>query len=486
LKILIASPEAVPYIKTGGLADVAGALSRQYREMGEEAFLIIPLYRAILDNYPSLKDTGIRIRVPVGNSLKEGTLFTDGKSAYFIKCDEFFNRDELYGTPNGDYNDNASRFIFFSRGVLEACRQLIFSPDIIHCHDWQTGLIPLYLRTLYKNSPLFLKTASIMTIHNLGYQGLFSSSEMPLTGLGWDFFTSEGIEFFGNMSFLKAGIVSADALTTVSKTYAQEILGREHGFQLEGVINSRVNVLHGIINGIDYHEWDPAKDSFLPENFSVQNLKGKTTCKQKLINTVSLDNTNRPLFGIVGRFCEQKGFDLVLSSADALVSLGVNLVILGKGDAAYQSGLSDASKRHKGRVSVTIGLHERLAHLIYAGSDFFLMPSHYEPCGLGQLISLRYGTIPVARKTGGLSDTIRDYNHLEAQGTGFLFSDYTPAALQDCVKRALCVYMDHSRMKKLLINSMKQDFSWNASADKYIKLYKSVLQIRKAQVIGRK
>ena len=476
MKILIASPEAVPYAKTGGLADVAGSLVKEYRAMKKEAYVILPLYRKIREGNIHLKNTNLKIKVPVGDRRVEGEIFSSQPSAYFIRCDEFFDREELYGTPWGDFFDNASRFVFFSRGVLEACKALNIRPDVIHCNDWQTSLIPLYLKKLYKGDNFFKNTASLLTIHNLGYQGLFPASEMPLTGLEWDLFSPEGIEFYGKVNFLKAGLISADVLTTVSSSYAREILRKEFGFGLEGVLKNREKDLYGVINGIDYDEWDPSRDIYIPEKFNLDSLQGKTECKENLVKEASLDKVDRPLVGMVGRLSAQKGLDLVLQSIEELMSLGVNLIILGKGDEEFHTGFLQAAKRHRERISVTIGFEEPLAHKIYAGSDFFLIPSRYEPCGLGQLISMRYGSIPVGRSTGGLADTIQDFSPLISKGTGFLFSDYTSSAMQDAIKRALCVYTDRDKLKKMILSAMNMDFSWKSSAERYIELYKHAME----------
>jgi starch synthase len=481
MKILIATPEAVPYAKTGGLADVAGTLLKEYRGMNKEAYCILPLYKSIKKRDTTLRNTGLKIKVPVGKREIEGGLFQNRSSAYFIDCGEFFDREELYGTPQGDYHDNASRFIFFSRGVLETCRTLNFKPDVIHCNDWQTGLIPLYLKTIYFDT-FFKDTASLLTIHNLGYQGLFSASEMHLTGLGWELFTPEGIEFYGDISFLKAGLISADVLTTVSNTYAKEILQKEFGFGLEGVLQKRAKDLYGVINGIDYNEWNPSRDEFIPKKFSTDDLQGRAECKRRLVKEASLDKVDRPLIGMVGRLSAQKGLGLVLQSLEELVALGVNLVLLGKGDELFHIGFSEAAQKYKRRVSVTIGFEETLAHRIYAGSDFFLIPSQYEPCGLGQLISMRYGSIPIGRKTGGIADTVQDYNPLVSKGTGFLFYDFTPSAMQDVIKRALCLYTDKDKMQKVIRDAMKMDFSWKRSAERYIELYNNAVKKRKGLV----
>ncbi len=485
MKILIATPEAVPFVKTGGLADVAGTLWKEYKDIKEEAYIILPLYKKIKEGQSPPGDTGVKIKVPVGDRVIEGRIFSNQSSSYFIRCDEFFDRQELYGTPKGDYIDNASRFIFFSRGVLETCKALNLKPDVIHCNDWQTGLVPLYLKTIYRTDKFFKNTATILTIHNLGYQGLFQSSEMPITNLGWELFNPEGIEFYGKVNFLKAGIISADILNTVSNTYAKEILNKEFGFGLDGVLQMRERDLYGVINGIDYKEWDPSSDEFITVNYSHNDISGKSLCKKELMQSLfgPLDDINVeriPLLGMVGRLSAQKGLDLVLNSIDELLSFGVKVVILGKGDEVFQKSFSEVAKKYKGKVSVTIGFEETLAHRIYAGSDFFLMPSRYEPCGLGQLIALRYGCIPIARRTGGPVDTIQDYEPMTLKGTGFLFSDYTPSAMQDAVKRALCVYTDRDKRHKMVLNGMKMDFSWKKSAERYIELYRVAVKKRMA------
>jgi starch synthase len=478
MKILIASSEAVPYVKTGGLADVIGALSKEYHKMKKDVHIILPLYKKIKESSELLKDTKVKIKVPLGSKIIEGKILTDQSSKYFfIACDEFFDRKELYGTSQGDYSDNASRFIFFSRGVLEACKVLRFKPDIIHCNDWQTGLIPLYLKTIYASDRFFNNTATVLTIHNLGYQGLFPASVMPIIGLGLEFFRPERIEFYGNVNFLKAGIVYSDILNTVSYTYSKEILSKEFGFGLDGVLRSRVRDLYGVINGIDYEEWDPLKDKFIYANYSYNDISAKMECKKELMQLLFKTSKNlhpeqKPLMSMVGRLSSQKGPDLVIQSVDEITSFGVNLIVLGKGEELFQRKFLEVGRRYKNNVSAIIGFEESLAHKIYAGSDFFMMPSRYEPCGLGQLIASRYGCIPIARKTGGPADTINDFEPMTLKGTGFLFSDYAPSSLVDAVKRALCVYTDAGKMHKIIISGMKMDFSWRKSAKKYIELYR--------------
>lgn len=475
MKILIASSEAVPYVKTGGLADVAGALLRELRKKNEKALLVLPLYAAIKSKY-KLHATGKSITVRMGNGAYTGRIFASSKDenpeAYFIECDELYGRPELYGTSAGDYPDNAIRFIFFSRAVLELCLAMRIKPDVIHCNDWQTALVPLYLKTLYKDNAHFAKTATLFTVHNLGYQGIFDASALLSAGFGREYFIPERLEFYGKLNLMKAGLLYADLINTVSDTYAREIQQVEYGFGLDGVLRKRAHELSGIINGIDYEEWDPKQDMFIPSHYSVDELKGKARCRKTLCQKASFVSEKLPIGAIVSRLSSQKGIELVLSSLEALLAMGLNLIVLGKGEDEYERLSQKAAETYKGRIFVNIGFEERLAHLIYAGADFFLMPSQYEPCGLGQLIAMKYGTVPIARKTGGLADTIQDYDHMTYTGTGFLFRDYSAYAMQDAVKRALCVFRDKANMKKLVCNIMKNDFPWSKSSDKYLELYR--------------
>ncbi|GAB4414741.1 MAG: glycogen synthase GlgA [Thermodesulfovibrionales bacterium] len=470
MKILISTSEAIPFVKTGGLADVTGALLKEYRKMDVDAYLVLPLYSAIRDAY-YLTDTGRRLTVPVGDRRYNSRIWSYGSEVYLIECNEFFERPELYGTPEGDYPDNAARFTFYCRAVLEACMAVGIRPDVIHCNDWQTGLIPLYLRTIY-NTEFFSRTATIMTIHNLGYQGLFNVSDFPLTGLGWEWFNPEGVEFYGKVNLLKAGLIASDIITTVSPTYAREILTDEYGFGLDGVLRKRSSDLFGVINGIDNEEWNPARDRSIPANYNLSDISGKAICRKALIDECSLSkNKDAPLIALIGRLSSQKGLDILLESVDDIVSMGARLIVLGKGDEHYHRGILGAAERYKGRVYARVGYDEAFARRIYAGSDIFLMPSRYEPCGLGQLIAMRYGTIPVARKTGGLADTIIDYNPLKGDGTGFLFEDYKASALRECLRSALSVFVDKRRWKMMVTNAMKIDFSWESSAKRYMELY---------------
>jgi starch synthase len=479
MKVLIATPEAVPYAKTGGLADVTGALLKQLRQRGVDASLVLPLYGGSRKNFP-LQRAGKSLTVVMGGRPIEASIWTSGKSsrpqAYFIECEPLFGRSELYGSAEGDYADNALRFAFFSRAVLEMCCAMDIRPDVIHCNEWQTAMIPVYLRKFYTDRCSLNATAVLFTIHNLGYQGIFPSSELRVTGLGEDYLTPERLEFYGKINFMKGGLIFSDLINTVSPNYAREILEREDGFGLDGVLRQRREDISGVINGVDYGEWNPAADPLLPARYSASDLSGKRKCKEALLAEAGLSDARRPLLGIVSRLSSQKGLDLLVDAADELIALGVNVALVGKGEDHYQRLLEDVSARHGGRVFVKIGFEERIAHLIYAASDFFLMPSRYEPCGIGQLIAMRYGAIPVARKTGGLPDTVEEYDPSAGKGTGFLFSEYSPAALLDAVKRALEVFRDKKRMRRIIATAMKADFSAGRSAEEYLDLYRKAVE----------
>ena len=473
MKALLASPEAAPYAKTGGLADVAGALLAELVKRKVEALLVMPFHRTVKERF-SPEDTGKSIKIKIGAKTHEGRILKD-KNTVFLKCDEFYDRAELYGTPEGDYPDNARRFIFLCKGALEAAKALGFKPDIVHCHDWQAALIPLYLKTVYSKDPFFAGVKSVMTIHNLGYQGIFPPEALSLAGLGPELFTPEGVEFYGNVNFLKAGLVSADMITTVSPTYAREILEPENGFGLDGVLRSRSERLRGILNGIDEKEWDPATDKALPSNFWAMDLSGKTECRKKLVSECGLkDGRGALTASFVGRLSSQKGVDAIIGAAPRILSMGVNIVFLGKGDEAYQKALEKFTGDNKGRVFARIGFDEEFSHLVYAGSDLFMMPSRYEPCGLGQMIALRYGTPPVAARTGGLADTITDYDPFSGKGNGFLFEGATPSSLAQAMKLAVCAFSVPKRREALVKSGMRAGFTWKKAVLGYTGIYKEL------------
>ena len=479
MKILIATSEAIPFIKTGGLADVTGTLVDELNGSGIRAAIILPFYRKIRQNAQNynIRPLGIDIKIPLGSKTETAGLWKGetpgGAPAYFIENDKFYDRDDIYGTSGGDFPDNVYRFTFFNRAVCEAINTLGLTFDIIHCNDWQTGLIPVYIKTLYRDA--FRKTATIITIHNLGFQGLFSSADMPITGLGWELFNSERLEFYGKINFLKGGILFADLINTVSSNYAKEILTKDYGCGLDGVLKTRNRDIYGIINGINYKEWNPGEDRLIPAYYSRNDLSGKEQCKKTLLRTCGLPAGNALLIGLVTRFSSQKGLALVAEASAEIINSGINVIMLGKGDDSLQNTFLSLGKKFSKQMSVTIGFDNVFAHKIYAGSDVFLMPSSYEPCGLGQLIALRYGTIPVVRKTGGLVDTIKEYNSSEGSGTGFLFDRYSSDALISAIKRAQGFFRKKQHWLKIQKNAMSQDFSWHKSAKQYISLYKKTL-----------
>lgn len=485
IDVIIVSPEAVPFAKTGGLADVAGALPIALKKLGCRASLFIPFYRQVAERGGLRLDaTGIEVAVPLGRRLIKAHVLrssSSGVPVYFIKRDELYDRCYLYGTPEGDYFDNLERFAFFSRAVLETIKALGLKPDVIHCNDWQTGLIPAYLHDAYKDDHYFLQTASVFTIHNIAYQGIFGSDLFEYTGLGYQLYNPEGVEYWGKINLLKAGIVYSDVINTVSEAYSREIQTPEYGNGLEGLLKKRKNDLYGVVNGVDYDEWNPKTDKYLVANYSPDRVKKKAECKRKILAEFKLKlKPEAPLIGIISRLAAQKGFDILAEAMDELMKLNAGFVILGSGDRKYQLLIEEFAIRYPKKVGVKIGYDNGLAHAIEAGCDFFLMPSKYEPCGLNQIYSLKYGTIPIVRATGGLDDTVRDYKG--SAGTGFKFKEYSADALVEKVKEALAVYDDKRAWEALQKRAMFEDFSWEHSAQKYIELYNAAALKRKQTI----
>ena len=475
LRLLLISSEVEPFAKTGGLADVAGALPQALATLGHDVRVLMPKYRGV-ERHGTLRTAVPRVRVPVGDRTTEGALL-EGRlghavPVYFLAHDHYYDRPALYGTGQGDYLDNCERFIFFCRGALEALRALGWTPHVIHANDWQSGLVPVYLETLYKDDPALGEVGTLFTIHNLAYQGVFWHFDMPLTGLGWDLFTPAGLEFYGKLNFLKGGLVFADVLNTVSKTYAQEIQTAEFGCGLEGVLQYRRADLHGVVNGIDVAAWDPATDRDLTKPYSAEDLAGKAACKQALAQELGIEADGAPIIGIVSRLAAQKGLDLVLEALPELVEAGFELVLLGAGEPGLETAFGQAARASRGRIAIRTGFDGALARRIYAGADMFLMPSRYEPCGLGQMISMRYGTIPIVRRTGGLADTVVEARPARRTGTGFGFAEPTARALLEAATRALAAYREPALWRQLQRNAMAQDFSWPASAREYVALYR--------------
>ena len=475
LRLLLISSEVEPFAKTGGLADVAGALPQALATLGHDVRVLMPKYRGV-ERHGTLRTAVPRVRVPIGDRTTEGALLEGrlGRAVpvYFLAHDHYYDRPALYGTGQGDYLDNCERFIFFCRGALEALRALGWTPHVIHANDWQSGLVPVYLETLYKDDPALGEVGTLFTIHNLAYQGVFWHFDMPLTGLGWDLFTPAGLEFYGKLNFLKGGLVFADVLNTVSKTYAQEIQTAEFGCGLEGVLQYRRADLHGVVNGIDVAAWDPATDRDLTKPYSAEDLAGKAACKQALAQELGIEADGAPIIGIVSRLAAQKGLDLVLEALPELVDAGFELALLGAGEPGLETAFGEAARASRGRIAIRTGFDNALARRIYAGADMFLMPSRYEPCGLGQMISMRYGTIPIVRRTGGLADTVVEARPARRTGTGFGFAEPTARALLEAATRALAAYREPALWRQLQRNAMAQDFSWPASAREYVALYR--------------
>lgn len=480
MKIVFVTPEATPFAKTGGLADVSGALPKALAQLGHEVILILPKYRRIQEkNWGGVKIDPL-LRVPISSRVESAEVYRLNGVPHFkvllIRKDCYYDRDELYGTPAGDFEDNAERFTFFSRAAVEAVLTLDLQPDIIHCNDWQTGLVPVYQKTLYRYASPLASAATIFTIHNIGYQGLFWHYDMHLTNLGWELFTPQALEFYGRLNFLKGGIVFADAVTTVSRKYMEEIQTKEFGAGLDGVLRDRQGALYGILNGVDYQEWSPEVDPFIKQRYSASDLRGKTECKVDLQEHFGLPvDLEIPLFGMISRLTEQKGFDLIASCFDAIMDLGIQLVILGTGEEKYHEMFRAFQRKYPRQLGLKIAFDDALAHKIEAGADGYLMPSRYEPCGLNQIYSLRYGTVPVVRAVGGLDDTIEDYDPLTGAGNGFKFSGYHPEELLAALGRALQVFQNKEQWQNLMRQGMKADFSWEKSAQCYAQVYQEVL-----------
>jgi starch synthase len=490
LNIVIAASEAVPYAKTGGLADVAGALPVELVKLGHRVTLVLPGYRNLWAGH-RFRQISKRFRIPIGGipieaSLEEELVTIAGAchplKVLAVRCDSFFDRPGLYQDRDGDYPDNLDRFVLFSRAVIEAIDILSERPDevadILHLHDWQTALCAVYLRTIAKEQRRgHLKT--LLTLHNIGYQGIFPGAQFSKTGLDQTLFTPNALEFYGSVNCLKGGIVFSDAVSTVSETYAQEILTAEFGCGLEGVLAGRPGIVQGITNGIDCAAWNPEADPYLPAHFGVRDLSGKRVCKQAVQRQLGLPHHDVPLLAVIGRLTPQKGFDLFLETISELVALDVQIAVLGTGDQNLERQFLLAKSRYPNQVGVTIGFSEELAHRIEAGADMLVMPSRYEPCGLSQLYSLRYGTVPIVRRTGGLADTIVPFKPVTAQAgvaTGFHFIDPSPEALLTALLLAIQVYGDRAQWERLIRAGMNTDVSWTRATKQYIQLYEMLLK----------
>ncbi len=494
MNILFATTEATPFAKTGGLGDVCGALPRELSLLGHNPVVILPAFPQARNAGVPIEPTGVSVRVPIGQKHVDGhflrsTLPGSDVPVYLLEQSDYYDRPQLYREEGEDYKDNCERFVFFCRAALEAIPLLGLEIDIVHCHDWCAGLIPAYVKTLLANRKPFNRLATLLTIHNLAYQGNFWHWDMALTGLDWKYFNWRQMEYYGNLSFLKTGIVFADMLSTVSPTYAKEIMSVPLGCGLEGALQHRADDLVGIINGVDYEQWNPATDRYLGENrFTVDTfVAGKAACKADLQRRLGLpEQPDVPLIAAVGRLVDQKGFDLMVRVMKQWAAQrDAQWVILGAGEPRYHQVLSDLAKEHPDKVAVRLEFSDELAHRIEAGADIFAMPSQYEPCGLNQLYSLKYGTVPVVRATGGLIDTVVDANdHAIADGTatGFAFDDYTSLELAGALDRACRAYEDQDLWRQLVETGMQQDWSWAHSADQYGVLYERTLSRVSAEV----
>ncbi|MBI1747166.1 MAG: glycogen synthase GlgA [Acidobacteria bacterium] len=493
LKILLVAAEAVPFAKVGGLGDVVGALPPALQELGAEARLCLPSYQLIDNEKFNIQrsQTVPVFTVPMGPRTAEVTLYqgaspqNDQVKVYLIGNNYYFGRDGIYDDPRSrsGYWDNGERYAFFMKAVLPALKALNWKPDIIHCHDHQTALVPAFLRSHYWNDPFFQNTATIFTIHNLAYQGIYDSEILSV--LGFDpgvFYPTSPYEFYGKVNFMKLGIYFADLITTVSARYAQEIQTTyEFGMGLEGILRARSQDLYGILNGVDYSVWNPETDRLIARHYSAQDLAGKRDNKLALLKEARLSLAEeQPLIGIVSRLVNQKGFDLIAEKIEAILALGVKLVVLGSGQSNYHDLFSRMAQIFPKQMSVFFTHDDRLAHMIEAGSDMFLMPSRYEPCGLNQMYSLRYGTIPIVRSTGGLADTVTEYNPNSDNGNGFCFYDYNAHDLYEAVRRAVQLFhADKAAWTRLMRRAMAEDYSWVLSAKKYIEVYEKARSRRR-------
>jgi starch synthase len=466
MKILMVASEAAPFAKTGGLADVVGSLPAALKALGHEVAVLLPRYATVdLKNARRVYDS-LPIWLPPRRYDTSLYLVERETPFYFLDYPPLYDRPGLYGEEGVDYPDNHIRFAVLGQAALEFCRR-VWRPDILHAHDWQAGLAPAYLRTVYGNDPTFLGMRSLFTIHNMGYHGLFPAAALAEIGLaGTEEFYAGGLEFFGKVCYLKGGLNYADRLNTVSPTYAREIQTAEYGFGLDGVLRARSSVLSGILNGADYGEWNPETDGSIAARYSSADLTGKRVCKQDLLATFGLpgEAMDAPLIGIVSRFTSQKGADIIAEAADGLVADGYYMTALGAGEPHYEHLFQAMAQRHPGRIAVRIGYDNALAHKVEAGADLFLMPSRYEPCGLNQIYSLKYGTVPVVRATGGLDDTIEP-------GTGFKFWNYSGNALVGALRAAREAFADVEGWRATMLAGMAKDFSWNVSAGEYARLY---------------
>lgn len=487
-RILVVSAEVAPFAKTGGLADVVGALPRALAALGHDVRVLMPWYRQLRLSgvpaplvYPELRldESPLPEDMPRSFHLRVGALPGSQVPVYFVEQDAYFDREGIYGDSGGDYADNGDRFLFFGRAALAAARALDFRPDVIHLNDWHTGFIPVILRTQLADDPFFAGTGTLFTIHNLAYQGLFPDWQFGRTGLDWGLFNAEGLEFYGQLNTMKGALLYSDLINTVSPRYAEEIKTQEFGCGLEGVLRGRAVDLCGIINGLDVDEWDPSRDPHLPLQYGPDTLEKKEQVKRAVKAELGLPDAEVPLLAMVTRLDNMKGLALVDEVSDYLMHLDLQFALLGTGEPRFHDSFARLAQYYPEKASVNLKFDNALAHRLEAAADIFLMPSRFEPCGLNQLISLRYGTVPLVRSVGGLADTVREFDPKTGTGNGFVFHEYNSMALFNAVQRALEVYKDKQAWRRLQLNGMTEDHSWMASAKEYEKLYRKIRDRKK-------
>jgi starch synthase len=483
MKLLLASSEVHPFSKTGGLADMVGALAKALARAGHRIGIVTPLYLGIRERYPALKRIDLPLDFALGVRRVRGEVWAletaPGLTVYFVEEPEFFQRSGLYQKDGVDYPDNCERFTFFSKAVAHLALHLPWKPELLHANDWQTGLSALFLHH-QRRMPGWAEAPRVCTtIHNLAYQGVFPASQYALTNLPWDYFAPSGVEFYGQINCLKAGIACADAITTVSPRYAREITTETFGCGLDGLLRQRSDVLFGILNGVDYDEWNPISDAYIPHNFCANQLAGKLPNKLALQVEFGLPaDPAVPLFGNIGRLVEQKGVDIMLGALREMLNAPIQFVQIGNGSPVFQRAYQDLVKQFPNKASVRIGFDEGLSHRIEAGCDFFLMPSRFEPCGLNQMYSLRYGTVPIVRATGGLDDTVIDIREDPVRADGIKFSEYSGRALAKGIQKALALYQTPALLELFRRNGMTADFSWDRTAAEFPKVYSIALRQR--------
>jgi starch synthase len=482
MNILLASSEVHPYSKTGGLADMVGALAKTLARTGHQARIVTPLYRGIAEQYPEIRREDWLFDLPLGDKRIQAELFSleveKNLTIYFIRQPDFYDRGGYYLENNISYADNAERFFFFSKCVAQLARYLPWRPDVIHVHDWQVGLVPALVLNQKRNEGWGNPPPTCLTIHNLAYQGTFPAAAFALTNLPREYYTTDTSEFFGQVNCLKAGVALADLITTVSPRYAREILTEEYGCGLDGLLRKRQNRLIGVLNGVDYDEWNPMTDSNLKAPYSAARIAGKKINKAELQNEMGLAVSDAPLFGTITRLAEQKGMDIQLAALEEMLSSDMQFVLLGSGSPAYEHGYHELARRFPNKVVARFGYDESLAHRIEAGCDFYLMPSRYEPSGLNQMYSLHYGTVPIVRATGGLDDSVVDFTENKTQANGIKFLEYSARALARAIRKALALYEQPELLRRCRKNAMKTDFSWERTVGEYLKIYELAIYER--------